>query len=98
MSIVSSSPVLPTSSVATTSADAASAAAAAAAAPAPAPAAPAAPSFTKGQLVAFSYEDPWSGPTTQQGIVFDVLENGQYVIGWFAGLSGGIPEDSLTAA
>ncbi|HEX3948077.1 MAG TPA: hypothetical protein VHW47_10240 [Acidimicrobiales bacterium] len=58
--------------------------------------------FEKGQLVSHTYLDPYDGPTTNYGIVVDILPTegagARSVIAWFGGISGPLGDQFLTAA
>ncbi|MGA2835504.1 MAG: hypothetical protein ABSF84_02795 [Acidimicrobiales bacterium] len=75
-----------------------------AAAPAPAPESPPSPVnlFTPGQIVTHTWNDVYSGKVeTRKGIVIEIQPDAgsgaTSVIGWFAGVSGPIGDQNLTA-
>jgi hypothetical protein len=87
--------------VAAQSAPAQPAVAAAAAAAEPPPTSPV-NLFTKGQLVTFTYADPYDGETTRYGIVVDTLPDegagARSVLAWFDAVSGPIGDHFLAAS
>lgn len=88
--------------VVASSAPAQPAAAAAAAAAAEAPPTSPVNLFTKGQLVTFTYADPYDGETTRYGIVVDTLPDegagARSVLAWFDAVSGTIGDHFLAAS
>jgi hypothetical protein len=76
-------------------------AAAAAAAAEPPPTSPV-NLFTKGQLVTFTYADPYDGETTRYGIVVETLPDegagARSVLAWFDAVSGPIGDHFLAAS
>lgn len=88
--------------VAAQSAPAQPAVAAAAAAAAEAPPTSPVNLFTKGQLVTFTYADPYDGATTRYGIVVDTLPDegagARSILAWFDAVSGPIGDHFLAAS
>lgn len=70
---------------------------------APEPAAPQANAFQEGQLVSYSYEDPYDGGKTvkRDGIVVETVPDGgsgpQVVLALLSERTGNIPESSISA-
>jgi hypothetical protein len=58
--------------------------------------------FTKGQLVTFTYADPYDGETTRYGIVVDTLPDegagARSILAWFDAVSGPIGDHFLAAS
>ena len=75
--------------------------AAAAAAAAPAPATSPVNLFTKGQVVTYTWADPYDGETTRYGIVVETLPDegagARSIVAWFQDVSGPIGDHLLTA-